>query len=63
MRRSVGTFLAQGMSVIPAIAHETPPFDRWWGKLIPTDKGLEESGMAAHELAGLVFYRLRGWYK
>lgn len=63
MRRSVGTFLAEGLPTIPAIARETPPFSRWWQKLIPTDKGLEESGMVAHELSGLVVYRLRGWYR
>ena len=63
MRRSVGVFLAEGITVIPAIARETPPFDRWWAELIPTDKGLEESGMAAHELAGLAVYYLRGWYR
>jgi len=63
MRRSVGTFLAEGLATIPAIAHETTPFSRWWQKLIPTDKGLEETGMVAHELSGLVVYRLRGWYR
>lgn len=63
MRRSVGVFRAEGIAVIPAVARETPPFDRWWAELIPTDKGLEESGMAAHELAGLAVYYLRGWYK
>lgn len=63
MRRSVGTFLAEGLQTIPAIARETSPFSRWWQKLIPTDKGLEESGMVAHELSGLVVYRLRGWYR
>ena len=63
MRRSVGVFRAEGITVIPAIARETPPFDRWWAELIPTDKGLEESGMAAHELAGLAVYYLHGWYK
>ena len=63
MRRSVGTFLAEGLATIPAIARETSPFSRGWQKLIPTDKGLEETGMVAHELSGLVAYRLRGWYK
>lgn len=63
MRRSVGVFLAEGLTVIPAIAREIPPFDDWWAEFIPTDKGLEESGMAAHELAGLAAYYLRGWYK
>ena len=63
MRRSLGTFLAEGLTAIPAIAYENPPFDEWWVPLVPTDKGLEESGQVAHELAGLAFYRLRGWYK
>lgn len=63
MRRSLGTFRAEGLDCIPAIAHETPPLAKWWEKLIPTDKGLEESGMVVHELTGLVAYRLRGWYR
>ena len=63
MRRSVGTFRAVGLPVIPAIAHETPSFERLWGQLIPSDKGLEETGMVAHEVMGLVVYRLRGWYR
>ena len=63
MRRSVGTFRAVGLPTIPAIAHETPSFDRMWERLIPSDKGLEESGMVAHEVMGLVVYRLRGWYR
>ena len=63
MRRSVGTFQAVGLPVIPAIAHEVSSFDRLWEQLIPTDKGLEETGMVAHEVMGLVVYRLRGWYR
>ena len=63
MRRSVGTFRAAGIEVIPAIAREPDGVDEWWEKLIPTDKGVEESAMAAHELAGLVTYAVRGWYR
>jgi len=63
MRRSVGTFRAAGIEVIPAIAREPDGVDAWWEKLIPTDKGMEESAMAAHELAGLVTYAARGWYR
>ena len=63
MRRSVGTFRAVGIPVIPAIDREPPPFDVWWEMLIPTDKALEESGLIAHELAGLIQYRVRGWYR
>jgi uncharacterized SAM-binding protein YcdF (DUF218 family) len=63
MRRSRGTFKAAGIDVIPAIAREPAGLDTWWEKLIPTDKGLEESSMAAHELGGILVYRLRGWYR
>lgn len=63
MRRSVGAFRAAGIDVIPAIAREPEGVDEWWEKLIPTDKGIEESGMAAHELAGIVTYAVRGWYR
>jgi uncharacterized SAM-binding protein YcdF (DUF218 family) len=63
MRRSVGTFRAAGIEVIPAIAREPASLDTWWEKLIPTDKGLEESSMAAHELGGILVYRLRGWLR
>ncbi len=63
MRRSVGAFKAVGIEVIPAIAREPRSLDTWWEKVIPTDKGLEESSLAAHELGGILVYRLRGWYR
>ncbi len=63
MLRSAGAFRAEGVEVIPAIAREPQGVDDWWEKLIPTDKGMEESGMAAHELAGIVAYAVRGWYR
>lgn len=63
MRRSVGVFKAVGIDVIPAIAREPESLDTWWQKMIPTDKGLEESSLAAHELGGMLVYRLRGWFE
>jgi uncharacterized SAM-binding protein YcdF (DUF218 family) len=63
MRRSVGAFRAAGVDVIPAIAREPASLDTWWQKLIPTDKGLEDSSMAAHEVGGILVYRLRGWFR
>jgi len=63
MRRSVGTFKAAGVGVIPAIVREPQAFDTWWEKLIPTDKGLRDSAMAAHELLGILAYAARGWYR
>jgi uncharacterized SAM-binding protein YcdF (DUF218 family) len=63
MRRSVGVFRAVGIDVIPAIVREPEGFDTWWEILIPTDKGLRDSAMAAHELLGIVLYAVRGWYR
>ena len=63
MRRSVGTFKAAGIEVIPAIVREPQAFDTWLEKLVPTDKGLKDSAMAAHEILGIVAYAVRGWYR
>jgi uncharacterized SAM-binding protein YcdF (DUF218 family) len=63
MRRSVGTFRAEGIDVIPGVAYYEPRIDRWWGKLVPTDKGLEETALVAHEVAGIGEYLWRGWYR
>jgi uncharacterized SAM-binding protein YcdF (DUF218 family) len=63
MRRSVGTFKAAGIEVIPAIVREPQSFDTWWEKLVPTDKGLKDSAMAAHEVLGIAAYAVRGWYR
>ena len=63
MRRSVGTFRAAGLETIPAIAREPESYDSWWLKAVPSDKALEETGLAAHEVAGIVVYALRGWYR
>jgi uncharacterized SAM-binding protein YcdF (DUF218 family) len=63
MRRSVGTFRAVGIDVLPAVAREPTSIDTWWGKLVPTDKALDETGLVAHEVAGLALYAARGWYR
>ena len=63
MRRSVGTFKASGVHVIPAPAREPQFWDTWWEKFVPTDKGVDEAGMVAHELAGILVYQWRGWYR
>jgi uncharacterized SAM-binding protein YcdF (DUF218 family) len=63
MRRSMGTFKAAGVTPIPAIAYEGSPLDTWWKKVAPTDSGLEEARLVAHELAGIPGYFVRGWFK
>ena len=63
MRRSIAAFRAQGVDAIPAIAPDPrlalPTLRRWY----PTDHGLSLSAEVVHELAGIPYYRLRGWAK
>ena len=62
MRRSVGTFAAAGLRVIPAIAQnpdvDLPRRTRW----IPSNDGLWYSGLIAHEVLGIAYYAARGWF-
>jgi uncharacterized SAM-binding protein YcdF (DUF218 family) len=62
MRRALGTFRAAGIDAIAAIARppeaDTLPASRW----LPSDRGLWYSGLIAHELLGLAYYALRGWF-
>lgn len=63
MRRSVGTFRAAGIEVIPAIAPEPIQVDDQWQRLIPSEAGFSESKALCHELVGILYYRVRGWYQ
>ncbi len=63
MRRSVGAFRAAGIETTPAVArrsHWLPPFN---ANFIPSETGLEESREVSHEILGMGYYTLRGWYK
>jgi uncharacterized SAM-binding protein YcdF (DUF218 family) len=63
MRRSLGTFRAEGLTAIPAIARD-PYFARSWQDwIVPGDLGLWMSGSVAHEILGIVGYAARGWYR
>jgi uncharacterized SAM-binding protein YcdF (DUF218 family) len=63
MRRALGAFRAVGIDAIPAGARDPlgdlRPVDLW----LPGDRGLWYSGRVAHELLGLVYYRVRGWLR
>jgi uncharacterized SAM-binding protein YcdF (DUF218 family) len=63
MRRSAGAFRAEGVAVIPAVARNRVRRSTWRLWLLPSEKGLDESAMGAHEVVGLVYYALRGWYR
>ena len=63
MRRAIGIFRAAGIDAIPAKARglfDAMPWYRW---IVPSDEGLAEAELVAHELLGIPYYRLRGWYK
>jgi uncharacterized SAM-binding protein YcdF (DUF218 family) len=63
MRRSLGTFRAAGIEAVPAIARGASANLHWYNALLPGDIGLGHSAAIIHELAGIVVYRLRGWYR
>jgi uncharacterized SAM-binding protein YcdF (DUF218 family) len=63
MRRSVGAFRAVGVEVIPAIARGIFTTLPWYLWIIPSDAGIIEGSFLAHELVGITYYALRGWYK
>jgi len=63
MARSLGAFRAQGWSGVPAIAPDPRAEDPWSEWLIPSRHGLSFSSDVAHELVGLPYYWLRGWWK
>jgi uncharacterized SAM-binding protein YcdF (DUF218 family) len=62
MRRAVGMFRAVGVETIPAIARQ-PDYVEPLRRYLPSDQGLRTSGLVVHELAGLTYYWLKGWYK
>jgi uncharacterized SAM-binding protein YcdF (DUF218 family) len=63
MRRSVGAFRAVGVHVIPAIARDPYAAGDWIEWLEPSALGLAQANSVAHEVIGLGYYALRGWYR
>jgi uncharacterized SAM-binding protein YcdF (DUF218 family) len=63
MRRSIGAFRAEGVMAVPAIARHPPPAMSWFGWLIPSKAGLEEAATVWHEILGISYYFVRGWYR
>jgi uncharacterized SAM-binding protein YcdF (DUF218 family) len=63
MRRSLGAFRAAGVNAEPAPAPDPGAYatagDRW----LPTERGLRFSSELAHEIVGLPYYWLRGWWR
>jgi uncharacterized SAM-binding protein YcdF (DUF218 family) len=62
MRRSLGTFRAQGIAAIPAIAHHPAPTMPWLLWVLPSRAGLDHAADVWHEILGIGYYAVRGWY-
>lgn len=63
MRRSIGTFRAQGIPAVPAIARQNPGDMPWFAWVLPTEAGIDLAADVWHEILGLVYYFVRGWYR
>jgi uncharacterized SAM-binding protein YcdF (DUF218 family) len=61
MRRSVCTFRAEGIEAVPAMARGIFTTLPWYLWVLPSEAGLTEAGLLAHELIGIPYYLLRGW--
>lgn len=63
MPRSMGALRAAGLEPTPAIAPDPWFQNEWRDWLQPTDHGLHFSGEVAHELIGISYYWIRGWWR
>ena len=63
MRRSLGTFRAQGIAAVPAIARQDPGVMPWFAWILPSEGGIDHASDVWHEMLGLVYYFVRGWYR
>jgi uncharacterized SAM-binding protein YcdF (DUF218 family) len=62
MRRAVGMFRSAGVDVIPAVAREIE-YSKSVINFVPSDVGLRRTALVVHELGGIAYYWLKGWYK
>lgn len=60
MMRAAACFRKQGMIVVPAPS-EFREFGPLMDELLPSGKSIIRNEITAHELLGLVWYRIRGW--
>ncbi len=63
MRRSLGTFRAEGIVATPAIARSIGPVGSWSQWALPSDLGLFVASEIVHEVLGIGYYTIRGWYR
>jgi uncharacterized SAM-binding protein YcdF (DUF218 family) len=63
MRRSVGAFRAVGVNPLPAIAPDPKHRAPWSDWLRPGNDGLKLSAQVVHEVVGIPYYWVRGWWR
>lgn len=63
MRRALGTFRAEGLPVLPAIARSPHIQTPWDIVLLPSQSGLTEAQDVMHEILGIGYYAAHGWFQ
>ncbi len=63
MRRALGTFRAVGVEAVPAIAPDPRKPDHWIDWILPRSNALSASGELVHEVVGIPYYWMRGWWR
>jgi uncharacterized SAM-binding protein YcdF (DUF218 family) len=63
MRRAVGTFRATGWEPVAAVAPNSSGNRRRWRDYWAPGSGLGTSAQLAHELLGVSYYIVRGWWQ
>ena len=63
MPRSLGTFRASDVNAIPAIAPNTVANAPLVKRFLPSVEGFERSQQVEHELVGIPYYAVRGWWR
>ena len=63
LESSIGTFRAQGIPAMPAIARQNQGDMPWFAWVLPTEAGIDLAADVWHEILGLVYYFVRGWYR
>ena len=63
MPRSLGTFRVSGVNAIPAVAPSTMATARFVKRFLPSVEGFERSQQLAHELVGIPYYAVHGWWR
>jgi uncharacterized SAM-binding protein YcdF (DUF218 family) len=63
MPRALGTFRSAGLDVIPAIAQELERHVPAAEFILPSESGLWIASSTIHEVLGLTYYWMRGWWR